>query len=300
MLKKYDIEIRDKANFKKEVNGILIKLHNDAAHYILVGSKQHVSIHKLRVKLKKIRGIIRLLRHEIGEDKYHELNACYRNIAQQVAQLRDFTSQIELLEKLKSKETSASLKLTLTKIIRSLTKQRKKAYGLFLKENKAAGTQQNILFAKEATQQLSFCGKPEVFILKSLKRVYKKARRTQEAGDLWQNKAQFHYWRKQVKYLMFQLMMLNKAWPEYLELHINELKKLGKTLGKLHDMYLFSEMLNNEAPVPLNKNEKSELLKFIASEKQILQQKAERIGERIFVENSRVFVNRLYKLWLLN
>lgn len=294
----FDLEIREREYFEKGIYRVLDKLHFDSARYITARSRQHIAVHELRKNIKKIRGIIRLLRHEIGDDKYHELNNHYRNIAQEVAILRDDSSQIELLNSMKKKVNDKSVLLALGKAISQLRKKRNSAFKLFGKEGQPHNIEQMILGMQKLTHELDFSGDPEFFILKSLHRIHTRARSSWEVTGFWKHDEIYHYWRKQVKYLMYHLMVLSKVWPSFIRVYINDLGKLGNLLGKLHDLNLFNEYVNQQTLVVIEGKHKRGVQKIIYSQRASLKKKIDKIGERLFSESSDSFAMRIFDLWL--
>jgi CHAD domain-containing protein len=293
-----EIELKEREGFKDGIHRILDTLHDEAAKYIMSRSRQHISIHELRKNVKKIRAILRLIRHEIGIEKYRELNDRYRNLAGQVAVLRDDTSQIELLESMQKKVDDPQIRRTISKAIRQVQRKRKKEFDEFYKSKKHNTVYYYILSSKEEMQKLDFNGDPDYFILQSLKRIHNRARSAMETSGLLKSDEVYHYWRKQVKYLMYQLTVLNLAWPAYFKIYISELNKLGNLLGKLHDLNLFNEHIHEEKLIVLKPAQKRIMLKYIYRKRAELKKKIAITGEKLFSESSEAFSMRIHDFWL--
>jgi hypothetical protein len=99
---------------------------------------------------------------------------------------------------------------------------------------------------------------------------------------------------------MYQLSILQNAWPTYFKTYINELSKLGNLLGKLHDLNLFNEHVHARELIVLNPSQKKDVLKYIYKKRAELKKRIEKIGERLFTESSDAFAMRLYDMWLLS
>ena len=297
-MKGRDLEIKHRESFKEGILRLLDELHDESAKYAIARSRQHISVHELRKNIKKIRGILRLLRHEIGRDKYLHLNGMYREIAQKVAVLRDDTSQIELLESMQKKVDNSKINRAISKAIRQVEKKRKEEFSEFYKRNRHYSVCYDILAVKEVIRELDFSGDPDYFILKSLKRIHKRARSAWEISGFVKTDEIYHYWRKQVKYLMYQLTVLNLAWPGYFRAYISELNKLSGLLGDLHDLNLFNEHINKEKLVVLKPHQKKSLLKYIYRKRSNLKNKIEQVGETLFSESSEAFSMRIYDIWI--
>jgi CHAD domain-containing protein len=298
MAKKKDFEIRKRENFRNGLLRMLDLLHLEASRFIIARSRQHISIHEMRKNIKKIRAILRLLRHEIGNETYHELNDYYRTIARKVAILRDDTSQIELLENMKKEVDAPDIHKTLSLAIRQVEKTRKKHFNKFYQSGTQHEVRTAILEQMERNHDLDFNGDPDYFILQSLKRIHLRARSAMELSWDVKNDDVYHYMRKQVKYLMYQLMILNNAWPSYFRTYISELNKLSDLLGDLHDLNLFNEHVHNQQLVKLNPKQKKRILNHIYRQRAKLKKKIEKTSERLFSESSEAFSLRVYDIWL--
>jgi len=297
-MKSKELEIKRTESFKDGVLRLLDILHEESARYILAGSRQHISIHELRKNLKRIRGILRLIRHEVGHGKYHEMNSKKRKIAQQVAALRDDTSQIELLENMRKNIGDPSINRTISKAIRQIELKRKAVFEQFYAENKHEQVCNQILLSWSETRELDFAGNPDYYILKSLRRIHKRARSSMEISQFLKIDDLYHYWRKQVKYLMYQLMILNLAWPSYFNIYIDELNKLGDLLGNLHDLNLFNDHVINDTLIELKPFQKEKILKYIYRKRADLKKLIEKSGDIVFSERSEAFSIRIYDIWV--
>ncbi len=296
MQQSFNLEIKEKEYFEEGIFRILDKLHTDSAKYVMARSRQHHNIHETRTNIKKIRGVLRLLRHEIGDDTYHELNNYYSSIAREISVLRDDTSQIELLHELKKKAKDQVLIRALNSAIKQLYKKRKNEFERFIRHGQAENIHQMILSMQNMVHELDFSGHPESFILKSLQHVHQCAKSAWEITGFLKQDEIYHYWRKQVKYLMYHLMLLNKAWPPAIRIYIGELSKLGTLLGTLHDLDILDESLDNST-ILITEEQKKALRRLISSQRSGLKKRITPLGERTFGENSESFAMRIFDIW---
>lgn len=297
MSEEFSLEIKEREYFEKGIFRVLDKLHSDSAKFITQTKRQHFHIHEVRTNIKKIRGLLRLLRHEIGNDNFREMNNYYRELAMEVAPLRDDTSQIELLQEIKSKLHNPAVTKALDKIIAQHRRNRKNAFENFKQSGHAENIKQMILSLQQMMHSLNFAGDPESFILKSLQHIYKRARGAFETTELLNNDEIYHYWRKQVKYLTYHLMLLNKAWPNSIRAYISDLSLLGSTLGKLHDLNLFHEAIKNKSILIPEKQSRERLMRYLYNRRLGLRRRVQALGEQCFAESSEAFALRIFKNW---
>jgi CHAD domain-containing protein len=294
--KQFEIDKRE--TFEQGIIRLLVQLNTDISRQIVSGSRVHISIHEARKNIKKIRSILRLVRHEIGEEIYHELNTFYRESGQQVAQLRDDTSIIELLEGSKKRIKSGDLQLAIQKSIR-LTKKKRETEFIEFHKNKT-DIQLSKAFDEKAKvlSRLQISGNPEIFIMKSLNKIYINTTKRMKLAEAEGTNEAYHNWRKQVKYLMFQMMLLKNAWPNFFNAYIIELGNLQKLLGNLHDLDILNSLVVKGDLLPLNKNQKGILLKYIYPRRASLKKQVHTIGNLLFTESSPAFSKRLLGIWM--
>ncbi|WP_319482011.1 CHAD domain-containing protein [uncultured Draconibacterium sp.] len=297
MSEEFSLEIKEREYFEEGIFRVLDKLHSDSAKFITQTKRQHFYIHEVRTNIKKIRGLLRLLRHEIGDDNFREMNNYYHDLAMEVAPLRDDTSQIELLHEIKSKVHDFAITKALDKIISQHRQNRKKAFEHFKESGHAEDIKQMILSLQQMMHSLNFAGDPESFILKSLQHIYMQARGAFETTKFLNNDEIYHYWRKQVKYLTYHLMLLNKAWPNSIRAYISDLSLLGSTLGKLHDLNLFHESIKNKSILIPDKQSREKLMRYLYNRRLVLRKRVQALGEQCFAESSDAFALRIFKNW---
>ena len=297
-LKKSDLQIREREGFKTGILRLSDEMHEECAHFIMAQSRQHISVHEFRKNIKKIRSILRLVRDEIGRDKYREMNGYYREVANELAALRDDTSQVELLENMRRQVDNARVRTVISRAVGQVKRKRKKEFASFYKKKLHLKVRDEMFSLKEKVHELEFEGHPEFFLLMSLKRVHQRARSAMEITDYVRNDEMYHYLRKQVKYLMYLMMIINRTWPSYFKAYISELDKLSELLGNLHDLNLFNEHIHEEKLIVLRPAQKKDMLKHIYRRRSSLQKAIRRLGEKIFSESSEDFSMAIYNFWV--
>lgn len=67
----------------------------------LRGADFHTGIHEARKRFKKIRTLLRAMRHELGSATFKAENVFFRDIAQSIGAVRDAQALLECLGKLR-------------------------------------------------------------------------------------------------------------------------------------------------------------------------------------------------------
>jgi hypothetical protein len=130
-----------------------------------------------------------------------------------------------------------------------------------------------------------------------LKRVYKRGRTAFELARVERTTENLHEWRKQVKYLWYQVCVLNPMWPKPLDILADELSKLADYLSEDHDLALLSRTAIEQAPALGDPAEVEKLILLIDQRRILLQTKAVVLGVRIYAEKPKAFVNRMHAYW---
>lgn len=298
MAKNVQFEISNQENFSEGISRILNELHIKSTRLILARSRQHISIHELRKNIKKIRGILRLMRYEIGGKKYRKLNRKYRQLAQDIAVLRDDTSQIELLSGMLPKDKSAIVRRSINRAIRTIETKRKTAFKDFYTNDQHQYISREFNDLNIKNQELNISGNPDLFILKGLYKIHSNALKAFRATLSTNDAEVYHNLRKQVKYLMYNLRIISPANPIFFKAYLSKLNQLSTLLGKLHDLDLFNEHIHQRTIIQFKPEEKKEMLKIIYGNRYYLKKRIRLIGSQVFDKKSKDFRNRLYEEYM--
>ena len=290
-------EIKKRETFEQGIHRLLEQLNTDTAKLLMSGSRAHLSVHEARKNIKKLRAILRLIRHEIDIETYQELNAFYREIAQQIGPVRDVTSQIELFEKFETNIKSPALRRAIEKAIRLTKNRRKKEFDIYYKNKVREKVAKELLLKTETFKQLNIHGESDIFIEKSVRDIFKKTIQRMKIAEKDGGNEAYHNWRKTVKYFMFQMMILKNAWASYFEAYIGEMNEMQKLLGDLHDLNIVNNFVVEGELFQLDKKQKDALLNYIYPRRAALKKQIHQIGNRLFIEDSLTFASRLNAIW---
>ncbi|HMQ52833.1 MAG TPA: CHAD domain-containing protein, partial [Anaerolineae bacterium] len=129
-----------------------------------------------------------------------------------------------------------------------------------------------------------------------LKRVYKRGYRALTQAYDNPTPENFHEWRKRVKYLWYHIRILENVWADPMVELGNQLDDLADYLGDYHDLAGLSHMLINR-PELIDDKDREDLVKLLNKRQAKLLIQARQLGERIYVEQPKVFVQRIGSYW---
>jgi CHAD domain-containing protein len=254
------------------------------------------NIHDARKQLKKSRAALRLLRGAIGEIAYRRENAALRDAARPLGVARDSKVLVAALDDLVERYDLATRSIKLDKFRRVLRREQTSARQAITVT--LAHRQRRVLReVKARSQRWNMKGDDWEVIGAGLRRIYRHGRKLMKVADSRDNE-DLHDWRKQVKYLWHQLQILEPAWPGPLAELASQTHKLADHLGDDHDLAVLRTKITSHRDVFEGKACDA-LIAVLDRRRKQLQNKAFKLGARIFEEPPRRFVGRISQYWQL-
>jgi excisionase family DNA binding protein len=130
-----------------------------------------------------------------------------------------------------------------------------------------------------------------------IQRTYSRGRRGLRCAYAKPRSDHFHEWRKRVKYLWYQLEILEDLWPNVLSQLAEELHTLSEYLGDDHDLAVLRSTILDTSADFKNENELLLLVQLIDHERLGLEALARPLGERLYFDPPKVFTSRLETFW---
>jgi len=256
----------------------------------------HEVVHEVRKAFKKIRGCLRLIRDQT--DFYKEENAFFRDEGRRISDIRDATSVIEIFDDVYDRYSDQLYQKTFHKYREHLFSKREEMAKDVLKDRGVLKTIEKQLTDKcEDIDQWKIDIQTFEEISPSVERVYQRGRKGYQKAVETESTADFHEWRKRVKYLRYQLDLLNRIWPDFMEAWEDELHDLSDLLGDDHDLYMLGTLVEQEKDRFADR-ESFELVKSLISfRRSKLQAEALSLGKRLYFLDKETFVSLLGTAW---
>jgi len=272
----------------------------DNALVELTGEKdpRDEAVHEARKCLKKLRAVLRLVRPAIRAKSFRAENVCFRDAARPLTEVRDAKILIETLDGLVEHfraqiagRAFADVRKALQDHLRGVRKQ-------VLDEQNAFATVGEVV--RQAARRVNrWTDVPNRWpaLGAGLEDTYRRAGTAYRKAATDPTVPALHEWRKQVKYLRYQLELLRPIWPERLEELATEADHLGDLLGDDHDLAVLRQLLTDEPDRFGAAGDRELLLALIDRRRAELEEESLRLGERFFQERPRAFVRRLKGYW---
>jgi CHAD domain-containing protein len=293
-------ELRIEESLRKGLRRVVRK-QLDAALEELTGAAKGPRdevVHDVRKSLKKVRAVLRLLRPVIGEKCYRRENTCFRDTSRPLTEVRDARILVETLDQLVEHfqeyiagRSFADARKALQDHLRAVRKR-------VLDEHNA--------FAVAAETVSQACGRVKGWsdvpdrwssMGAGLRDTGRRARAAFQDAAAEPSVAKLHEWRKQVKYLRYQLEVLGPLWPERMEELTAETDRMGDLLGDDHDLAVLRQVITREPHPVADDGEREALLALIDRRRVELQQEVLLLGRRFFQDRPKEQARRLKGYW---
>jgi CHAD domain-containing protein len=264
-------------------------------HLVAVEGRRDKHVHEARKCMKRLRGLVRLVRRDLGADNYLRENATFRDAAGRISGLRDAAVRVQTLDKLVA-YCGRDLPRSRFAMVRSwLVRRRKATYNRLTAASEVVrGIARELEHARERVPVWTVAEEDWSGVAAGLKRVYSRGR--QEYRQVYRDPSDegFHDWRKSVKYLWYHAQLLGWWDPPALAVMVEELDQLGELLGDDHDLVLLEDTLLEEYPKGRAPATVRALRHRITRKRRHLQLAARAVGSRVYLEKPAAFLTRCY------
>jgi CHAD domain-containing protein len=249
------------------------------------------SIHSVRKNIKRIRSILRLIRFELN-GAYKEENAFYRDIGRKLSVIRDSKVFIDTINKLKNQKGRFP-EIVLLKVRSFFYKEKRRISKIFFESGSIIESKELLEAGKNRIAGLVLEDKGFKTIYDGIKKIYGEGKKLLDKCKADPNSKNLHEWRKNVKYLWYQIRILRRAWPAPLKGFEGELHLLSDLLGDDHDLTLLSSEINSKENLNILDKEKRAITKTIINKQMRIRKSAYLIGMKIYTESPKSFADRL-------
>ena len=254
------------------------------------------AIHEARKNVKKIRGLLRLMRPELGEIYFRE-NIFFRAAGMQLSKFRDAGAMVETFDALREKYRDELGRGGLSSIRRGLIarkRQAEKQGGI-----EAVLDQTAVALRRSAkrigTWPLTSTGFEA--IAPGLQATFRSGRKALARARKHPLPENYHEWRKRVKDHWYHVRLLEGIWDETMPAYERRLKDLETWLGEDHNLVVLQDTVMAEPGLYGQKTEIELFVKLLREYRKELRGDALALGERIYDEEPGHFTRRIRRQW---
>jgi CHAD domain-containing protein len=252
------------------------------------------AVHEARKDLKKLRSLLRLVRADLGKQRYRAERGRYRDAGRLLAGPRDAEVKLEVLTALRERYPD---EVPATDGLQSaLEDERERLAG-----SQATDLRQRL---EQAAETIAAGGADiDAWELAStdfelfragLQRSYDRGRDALRALGGDPSDEAIHEWRKRVKDIWYQLRLLRPVWPAGMKGPIRAADELADLLGEHHDLAVLIDDVSARASGGAG----DDTLVLLARRRQgELLEAALPLGQRLYAEKPKRFADRLAAYW---
>ena len=257
-----------------------------------------VAVHETRKSCKRLRALFRLVRPSIPDRRYRALNANVRDAARELSASRDAQALLTMFDDLLAAH-GADVDGDLFIVRKGLEERMAE-----VEWGETDGPPRPLVRARErlelardtvATTQVS--GDGFRALRGGLTATYRRGRRA--LADLQRDGTaeQSHEWRKAVKYSWHHLQLLEDTAPSVLEPTAARFHQLSDALGDAHNLAVLRDVLESGSSSFGGSALVDPVLAMAVLSRADLEQRAIRLGLRLYAEPPRAYAQRLQAYW---
>jgi CHAD domain-containing protein len=254
------------------------------------------AIHEARKNVKKIRGVLRLMRLELGKI-YGRENEFFRDAGLRLSQFRDGGAMLEAFDGLREKYRGELRRGRLASIRRGLVARKQRAE----KQGGIAEVLDGVAAAlrERALQVAHWPLAADGFgaVAPGLEATFRRGRTAMAHARKHPLPENYHEWRKRVKDHWYQVRLLESAWDSTMPAYERRLKDLETWLGEDHNLVVLEEKVMAEPGFYGAKTDIALFMKLIGKFHKELRRDALALGARIYREKPRRFSERMRRMW---
>jgi len=259
------------------------------------GDELATAIHGARKDLKKLRGLLRLVRGELGEKRFKAENRRYREAGRLLSGSRDAEVKLETLASLRrgSPDLPAAAGTSWAGMLES-ERDELAAAARADSEGRIAAATREIGKGRRKVPKWPLRTDSWALVAPGLASGYREGRRAMKRVRADPSAANLHEWRKRAKDLWYQLRIVRDAWPELLGATADQAHALTDLLGDHHDLAVLGDDLRSREEI----GDRDAFHAAIEKRQDELLGAALGIGRRLYAENPKAFRRRLERYWL--
>lgn len=256
------------------------------------------AVHQVRKRCKKVRGLIRLVRPVFSG--YREENAFFRDAAQPLSCVRDAQAIVESYDKLLERFGEQVDCDRLAPIRERLIDRRREIVrNQVVLEDRLGEVLEQMREARARVDSWDLEEEGFPAVAGGLKKTYKRAREGLRVACREPGEANFHEWRKRVKYHWCHSRLLRGIWPRMMEPRAHATKRLSGLLGNEHDLSVFRRRAVDHPDSLAGDGDVQVVIGLIDRRRVELRGEARPLGEKLFAERPKPLVERYSSYWTI-
>ena len=258
----------------------------------------NVPVHETRRTIKRIRAVLKLIRDEIGYSNYYRENIIYRDLSKRLSSLRDSYVLMKTINDF-HKEAPGEFPVKETRQISgALEKKLESDLGVFLRQD--GGFDRVLDDLEVARRRVSqYCKTRDDFcaIRAGIERIYRRGYRYLKIIRKKHSQEQFHEYRKNTKYLLYQMELIKPAYPKLIKAYSGTIDDHADILGDTRDYECLSSFITAGIAKKEFSSSSESLLPYVHKRIDDLMQGILPEAYWIYAEKPSGFIKRISTYW---
>jgi CHAD domain-containing protein len=251
-------------------------------------------VHGVRKRIKKLRAVLRLIRSELGKKRYRRENACLRDAARPLTEIRDAKVLIDALDKLAPQFRDEASPEAVVAVRTFLMNHKESVRHHVLDVDDACSRVQTMLGdAQNRLKDWSIGKYGWGTVDEGLERGYTAGYGAMAVAATEPNVENLHEWRKQAKYFGHQLQLLEPICRNAMVELGDPLRELGQVLGDDHDLAMLERIVTGQSADLGGEGAVSTLRSLVGRRRAELQEQAFDLGRRIYRDGPQATMDRI-------
>ncbi len=254
------------------------------------------AIHEARKNMKKIRGVLRLIRPELGE-VYRRENTFFREVGLRLSQFRDAGAMLETFDAMRQKYRNETGPGKLTPIRHGLIARKQQAEKQGGIENVLNAVATALRRSAQRVETWPLAADGFAAIAPGLQATFRRGRKALARAREHPLPENYHEWRKRVKDHWYHVRLLESVWEGTMPAYERRLKDLETWLGEDHNLVVLQEKVMAEPGFYGGESEIALFASLAGKYREELRGNALALGGRIYDEKPGPFTRRMQRMW---
>lgn len=259
------------------------------------------AVHSVRKRLKKLRGLLRLLQGELGREVFTRENHAYRDAGRLLAGPRRAAATVDAFDALMARFPDAVSAEASSALRDRLVAERDRLVAAMHGENHAREVADALSASLVRLDAWPLATEGWALLESGFRRSYARGRRALRVAQKEPTTEHFHEWRKFAKHYWYHVRLLERVWPQAMKALKGTLEELTEELGGEHDLDDLRLALLEHAPSDELREPTARVLASIQERRAELRTSAVARGQHVYAERPRAAARRLaayHAAWL--
>jgi len=294
-----DFSIRPMERVAEEVSRVLAEQVGSALDHLRDpgAAGADVAVHEARKSCKRLRAVYRLVRPALPGNRYETLNRTVRDAARELSGARDAKALVDMYDDLIAAH-GGDLSDEDLRVAREALQDRARAVE---EDGDSDGplmrAVERLELVAEVTSGTAIRGRGFDALRKGLQATYADGRRALLRFRADPSPELSHDWRKSAKYTWHHVELLEDSAPSVLNPLAQALHDLSDALGDAHNLTVLAELVDEHPTRFGGPATADRVVKMALDSRADLENRAVRLGLRIYAESPKAFARRLGGYW---